>query len=187
MNNLGQNSPNIRIVRRGFLLHLLMLGSLAAGLLAPLALAEESGWPDWLKMGAEGRYRLEYRSDFDFNGSSDAFHLTRFRLNGELKPLENMRLFAQAQDSRIYESDFKGEAARALFENRFDLRQGYVELNHFWVDPLKIIVGRQELVYGEERLVGAFNWGNVAQTFDALRLVYETDAARVDLFPRKKW
>lgn len=138
-----------------------------------------------LKVSAEGRYRMEYRSDFDFSGASDVFQLSRLRLNADVMPLENLRLFVQAQDARLYESDFDG-AAEDLFQDRFDLRQGFVELKKIFDLPVSLLVGRQELAYGEERLVGGFNWSNVAQTFDAVRGRYQTDAVQIDLFASEK-
>jgi len=37
---------------------------------------------------------------------------------------------------------------------------------------MELTIGRQELSYGTERLVGAFDWNNFARTFDAIKLRY---------------
>ena len=42
--------------------------------------------------------------------------------------------------------------------------------------------GRQELSYGDERLVGAFGWDNLGRSFDAARLRYRTGAWVNDFF-----
>lgn len=140
---------------------------------------------DKVNISVEGRYRLEMRNDFDFAGAKDTFSMTRFRLNADLKPFENIRLFIQAQDAQLYESDISGPA-ETLFEDDFDLRQGYVELKNLLDLPLSLLVGRQELSYGEQRLIGGFNWSNTAQTFDALRLRYQTEELQVDIFASQK-
>jgi len=31
-------------------------------------------------------------------------------------------------------------------------------------------IGRQELIYGDERLIGAFGWNNIGRVFDAAKL-----------------
>ncbi len=43
-------------------------------------------------------------------------------------------------------------------------------------------LGRQELAYGEDRLLGAGNWGNVARTFDAAKLIVQRKNVKLDLF-----
>src|SRR6185437_563629 len=48
--------------------------------------------------------------------------------------------------------------------------------------PLTAKVGRQELVYGDERLVGTSDWLNVPRVFDAAKLRYETTDFWVDAF-----
>ena len=39
--------------------------------------------------------------------------------------------------------------------------------------PLTLKVGRQILSYGDERLIGAFDWNNFGRTFDAVKLPWE--------------
>lgn len=48
--------------------------------------------------------------------------------------------------------------------------------------PLTAKVGRQESSYGDERLVGDFDWSNLGRVFDAAKLRYETADLRVDAF-----
>ena len=43
-------------------------------------------------------------------------------------------------------------------------------------------VGRQELAFGEQRLVGHVSWANAARTFDAGRVTIRAPRRRVDLF-----
>jgi hypothetical protein len=47
---------------------------------------------------------------------------------------------------------------------------------------LELRAGRQELVYGEERLVGAFGWDNVGRSFDGARLRYRAGFWSTDFF-----
>src|SRR5439155_159608 len=48
--------------------------------------------------------------------------------------------------------------------------------------PLIAKIGRQELSYGDERLIGASDWTNVRRTFDAAKLRYEVEGFWVDAF-----
>jgi hypothetical protein len=123
-----------------------------------------------VKADVEFRYRLEARDNFDFNNTKDdenIFHLYRTRLNLDIQPMENVRSFIQLQDARIGNSEF---ASRTAFEDPMDIRQTYLELSGVADGIIDFRVGRQELAYGQERLIGGFNWSNVAQTFDAAKM-----------------
>src|SRR6185437_15250305 len=50
------------------------------------------------------------------------------------------------------------------------LRQAYVTVGNSSEFPLSLKIGRQELAFGEERLVGSFNWNNIGRTFDAAKV-----------------
>ncbi len=70
-----------------------------------------------------------------------------------------------------------------LESDQFDLHQGYVTLGNAREFPLVAKVGRQELSYGDERLIGAFDWNNIGRTFDAIKLSYSiTTNSWVDAF-----
>ena len=64
----------------------------------------------------------------------------------------------------------------------FELQQAYVTLGNLKQFPLLLKVGRQELVYGEQRLVGSFLWNNSPRTFDAVKVRYQDAFFGVDLF-----
>ncbi|MFN7139097.1 MAG: alginate export family protein, partial [Limisphaerales bacterium] len=48
--------------------------------------------------------------------------------------------------------------------------------------PLTAKVGRQELSYGDERLVGAFDWNNIGRVFDAGKIRAESEWGWADAF-----
>jgi hypothetical protein len=57
-----------------------------------------------------------------------------------------------------------------------------VELGNPESDKVAVRVGRQELFFGEQRLIGHLNWTNTARTFDAVRGTVRNGKARVDVF-----
>jgi hypothetical protein len=59
-----------------------------------------------------------------------------------------------------------------LESDQFDLHQGYVNLGNLREFPVTLKVGRRELSYGDERLVGAFDWNNIGRSFDAIKARY---------------
>ena len=66
-------------------------------------------------------------------------------------------------------------AKRGIDENRYDVHQFFMDVNPLGGDvPLTVRVGRQELQYGNQRLVSPLDWANVRRRFDAVK-VFCTD------------
>lgn len=63
-----------------------------------------------------------------------------------------------------------------------DLHQAYVTVGNHKEFPLSAKVGRQELSYGEERLIGAFNWNNIGRAFDAAKVRWQNEWFSADFF-----
>lgn len=151
--------------------------------------------PKFLKADVEFRHRLEYRDNFDFNDSRndrDTFDLWRTRLNLQWIPIKQLKLFTQFQDSRIANDSFV--SSKAGFENFMDLRQLYVDYeDNIMIDAvnmnkLSLRAGRQEFSYGAQRLLGGFNWSNVAQSFDGGKIGahFSTYHIQLDMFGGEK-
>ncbi|MEZ0258609.1 MAG: alginate export family protein, partial [Chthoniobacter sp.] len=136
------------------------------------------------------RFRWEVRSNnYDFNSAvnsvtDDNWFLQRFRIGVMIKPSPWFRLYAQGQDSREINSDRADNPGvlGAEGDDAFDLRQGYIEIGNVKEFPLSLKVGRQILSYGDERLVGAFDWNNIGRTFDAAKLRWEAKSWWLDAF-----
>ncbi len=132
-------------------------------------------------LDVQERVRLEERdNNFDFNdkvnsATDDLFLLQRIRLGLLVKPSDWIRAYVQGQDTREVDSrrDKVPFVLGAEGDDPFDLRQAHIELGNANEFPLLLKVGRQELSYGDERLVGAFDWNNFSRTFDALKLRWE--------------
>ncbi len=136
------------------------------------------------------RLRWELRENiFDFDDgirslTDDNWLLQRARVGLKIKPASWLTIYGQVQDSREWLSD------RADFPGLFgaegddpvDLRQAYIELADYSKCPFGLKIGRQILSYGDERIIGAFDWNNIGRTFDAVKLTYKTDVFTVDAF-----
>lgn len=138
---------------------------------------------------AQERMRVEIRdNNYDFfNGhndqTDDTWLLQRFRLGVLWKPTPWLRFYAQGQDSREFESkrpNIPG-ALGAEGDDNFDLRQAYFEIGSPDF-PLSLRAGRQTLVYGDERLIGSFDWNNFGRTFDAVKLSWKQPNWQLDAF-----
>lgn len=136
------------------------------------------------------RFRWEIReNNFDFNDAinaptDDNWFLQRFRIGLLIKPVDWFKLYVQGQDSREINSDradFPGVLG-AEGDDSFDLRQAYLEFGNAKEFPLTLKIGRQILSYGDERLIGAFDWNNIGRTFDAAKLRWEEKLWSLDAF-----
>jgi len=66
-----------------------------------------------------------------------------------------------------------------------DLHQAYFTLGNHKEFPLSLKVGRQELSYGDERLVGAFAWNNIGRVFDAAKVRWQNPLFAAEAFVSK--
>jgi hypothetical protein len=116
--------------------------------------------------------------DFNQRTPPNTITLLRTRLGFEAVPFEDVRVFIQARDSRAF-----GQEASTLADSRnLDLHQGFVEIKKLFADPLMLRLGRQELSYGNERIIGTVGWHNVGRVFDGGLLRVDVDAVTLDLF-----
>jgi len=137
--------------------------------------------PGWIRFSGELRYRFEGLGGLGFKpDTNDAFNLTRARLNLKVSPSSWMRFQVQAVDSQVMGRNAKPDGPP--YEDTFDLRQGYVELGSSDKPAITLRVGRQELFFGDMRLIGHLNWTNTARSFDAARVTLKYGKYKVDAF-----
>jgi len=74
---------------------------------------------------------------------------------------------------------FVGDGPEA---DNIDLHQAYITLGNHKEFPLSLKAGRQELSYGDERLIGAFGWNNIGRSFDAAKVRWQTEWFAADFF-----
>jgi hypothetical protein len=139
--------------------------------------------PRWLIFGGEYRARFEGYSGGNFKpDSTDAYWLSRVRLNMTIRPVSWMTIYAEGQDARAIGK----QPGQPPFENTWDIRQGFVDLGNADRSLFAVRIGRQEINFGDQRLVGSTNWSNTARTFDAVRAIsniaLSRAAIRLDLF-----
>jgi hypothetical protein len=132
-----------------------------------------------MTLGVEIRGRADNYSGYGGVPDKDnSFYLHRLRLNGSITFCPWFKFTAQAQDSRVYDYD---APAPYTVANTFDLRQAYFTIGSERVNWV-VRVGRQPLLFGDNRLIATSNWGNVGPNYDAVRLSYKYKAMRLDAF-----
>jgi Alginate export len=135
--------------------------------------------PSWLRVRGEFRERIEGFSNAAFtNDRDDAYFLSRFRFTATATS-KNVAATVQLQDARV--ADKSVGPTGAPFKAGFDLRQGYVDIGSAKA-PVAARVGRQEIVFGDQRLVGHAGWLNAARSFDAARVTLRSKPAQIEVF-----
>jgi len=85
----------------------------------------------------------------------------------------------------------EGRGAQAASDSRepspgqdsFDLHQAFLEWGNPAAFPLTLKIGRQEMLYGDQRFIGVADWSNPGRSFDAARLRWQPGKKTwVDLF-----
>jgi len=109
----------------------------------------------------------------------DLYYLSRVRLNATVTPTRLLSFQVQAQDARVARKTVG--AVGTPFKAPFDLRMAFADVGDAKT-PVAIRVGRQELAFGEQRLVGHVSWLNAARTFDAAKVTIRRPAFSVDAF-----
>jgi hypothetical protein len=133
------------------------------------------------------RLRFEYRdNNFDFNDgldslTDDSWLLQRARLGVKIAATDLLTFYAQGQSSFELDSDRPNVpgALGSEGDDAIDLRQAYIQIG---TKDFNLTIGRQLLSFGDERLVGGFDWNNIGRTFDAVKLHYGTGSWSLDAF-----
>lgn len=134
-------------------------------------------------IGAEFRGRYESKDDAGVTPDTDfvpgiaegrdAVYL-REKIHAGYKASPWFSAFVEGRDASGHE-DLKAD-------DSFDLHQAYLKIGNAKEFPLTAVIGRQELVYGDERFIGKGNWNNTGRSFDSLKLRYENSHGWVDGF-----
>jgi hypothetical protein len=182
----GTDNMNRRCLRLVFLMTTVLCGSkLWAQALASEATstgpAKPTGFvpPFWLQFSGELRSRVEGYTGGGFKPNShNAYLLTRVRLGLKIQPRAWLKLVVQGQDAHAFGKD---QPTGPAYVDAFDLHQSYIEIG----DPdmsFSFRAGRQELAFGDERLIGNSDWTNTARTFDGFRVAIRSADLRLDYF-----
>lgn len=157
------------------------------GLLNEWLRDESSAFNAW-DVGGQIRARYELKEDGgsfpnrDFRrtgvDNDNSYFLLRERVHLGYMPCDWFLTYAEGRDSSSSGDDRDPNPDA----DQFDLHQGFVRIGNPKKFPLTAKIGRQELIYGDERLLGNGDWGNILRAFDAAKLRFENSEVWVDAF-----
>jgi hypothetical protein len=132
-----------------------------------------------LKLSFEQRGRYEARTGNAFGNDVDlATGLFRTRLGLTYTPVKWLKFSGMVQDSR---APWYGPNAPSSTRDPADLHEGYIELFPSYKKGLGVTAGRMMLNYGEGRLIGTPQWGNLSRTYDQARIYWRSPKAQLEV------
>jgi hypothetical protein len=130
--------------------------------------------------------------DWDDNGNDLDFVEQRTRLNVNADFTDEVSAFIEIDSYDWWGEDFRsdyvtGADFAADSDDDVEIYQAYIQAEEMWGTPLRLRVGRQELSFGNEWLVGTQDTSSTftGLSFDAIRLTYATDLFSVDAWASK--
>ena len=113
----------------------------------------------------------------------------RTTLHADASFTDDVRAYIELDNIDDWGEDFRSDYITGAdfvtpTDDDLEVYQAYIEANNMFDTPLRLRVGRQELIFGSEWLVGNnFYWDPLTYlSFDAIRLTYATDAFSLDAF-----
>ncbi|MBM4094273.1 MAG: hypothetical protein FJ276_33420 [Planctomycetes bacterium] len=133
-----------------------------------------------------GQYRMRWMDETNhrglgLTGVDDDFLLHRTRVYSNVEVGERFRFFAEYSDA---ESNGERFPPRPPEVNRSDMLNlfGDVMLCDLSPGPVWARVGRQELLYGSQRVVSPLDWANSRRTFEGYKVFWKGEKWSVDSF-----
>ncbi len=148
----------------------------------------------YLTLGGEMRQRFEHYSGFgvsngSVDGRADSYYLARYLLHADLHAGDAFRVFFQLKGNT--ELGRRGGPRPTYDRDDFDVHQAFFDVRLPVALPpdgdttMLVRLGRQELAYGDDRLIDIREGPNVRQSFDAARVSLQNPGFKANaLFAR---
>ena len=137
---------------------------------------------DWMfSIGGEERIRYENEVDSRLTGKDNSYELERSRVYADLWFQDLFRVYVEFLDAESFNQRL---APLAIDRDRDDLLNAFADIKLGEVDnnPVYFRIGRQELIFGSERLITSKDWANSLETFEGLKTWYRSDKLDIDAF-----
>ncbi|MBA2658190.1 MAG: alginate export family protein [Nitrosospira sp.] len=134
-----------------------------------------------LSFGGSFWYRYMREADARLTNNSDNYHMIRSRFHADFWYQDKVRIFAELLDARTFG---QGLTPTATDVNHTDMLNLFadIKLTNIKDGPVYLRVGRQELLYGSQRLISTLDWVNTRRTFQGAKAFWRTPTFDLDAF-----
>lgn len=112
----------------------------------------------------------------------DTYNLWRWRHYADLKMGDSLRFYVEGFHADSFGEDLP---VQAIDENRWDIQNAFFDVEIFETDTKgthTLRTGRQELLFGRQRLVSPLDWANTRRNFEGFRYMVKEKDYKLDLF-----
>ncbi|HTU16695.1 MAG TPA: alginate export family protein [Gemmataceae bacterium] len=131
--------------------------------------------------GGEFRYRYNNEVDSRLTGKDNVYDLTRTRIYADLWYRDLFRIYAEFINAQSFDQDLPPLSIDQYNPNFLNLFAD-AKLATIRNQPLYLRGGRQELLYGSQRLISPLDWGNTRRTFQGGKLFWQNNKFSLDVF-----
>jgi hypothetical protein len=137
-----------------------------------------------LSIGGEIREQLRMYQHVNYGdvdsgvNDNDVYLLQRYLLHADLHLGRHLRFFGQLNSNHATAKNTVAHIDRDVI----GVLQAFADINTWGRIPMRLRMGRQELSYGVERILGTRDGANVRQSFDGLRYTLTFKKSVADFF-----
>jgi hypothetical protein len=116
-----------------------------------------------------------------FRGADNDYDIFRARVYGDFWWTNNFRLYVEGISALQMNNLLP---PLPIDRNRADLLNAFIDARLLMLDdnPVWLRVGRQELLYGSQRLISPLEWADTRRTFQGIKAFYQSERNDLDVF-----
>src|SRR5262249_34267561 len=128
-------------------------------------------------------FRNQWKDQYNSNllGVNNRYDLTRTRLYSDLWYRDRFRVYVEFIDAQ---SSPQTPAPLPIDRNFGDFLNLFTDIKLFDIKDNGLYVrgGRQQLIYGSQRLISPLDWANTQRTFEGVKAFWHSEKFDVDAF-----
>ena len=130
-----------------------------------------------------GEFRFRYNNEVNsrLTGTDNTFDLERTRVYFDTWYQDKVRVFVEVIDARTQNQDLPPQV---IDQDHIDFLNLFadVKLGEYDSAPIYLRVGRQELLYGSQRLISPLDFANTRRTFQGIKGFWHSENLDLDAF-----
>jgi hypothetical protein len=137
---------------------------------------------NWMvSFGGEFRFRFMDELDSRLTGINNNYFLLRYRAYSDIWFRDRFRAFIEFLSADAYHESLP---PLSIDRNLADFQNLFIDLKLFQLadTPAYVRVGRQELLYGSQRLISPLDWANTRRTFQGVKGFWHSEDWDLDAF-----